>query len=76
MIRIILKRTLGVVTFSMGVILCGWFIYNQIWPTEEFKSGFRSIFQLALPIAFLLVGWNWIRYKDSRGSPRNTKEAG
>lgn len=61
--RIILKRTLGVVAFSMGLILSGWFIYNQIWPTDEFKSGFRSIFQLVLPIAFLLVGWNWIRYK-------------
>lgn len=47
----------------MGAALSIWFIYNQIWPTEEFKSGFRSVFQLILPIAFLVVGWKWVRYE-------------
>ena len=63
MIRILLKRLLGVVAFLIGLTLSGWFIYNQIWPTEEFKSSFRSIFQLATPIVFLVVGWKWMRYK-------------
>lgn len=61
--RILLKRAFGVLTFTIGVILCGWFIYNQIWPTEEFKSGFRSVFQLGFPIACLVMGWKWMCYK-------------
>mgnify|MGYP001324516544 CR=1 FL=1 len=63
MVRILIKRLLGVVALMIGLVLSGWFIYNQIWPTEEFKSGFRSIFQLAIPIACLAVGWKWMRYK-------------
>ncbi len=63
MIRIYFKRFFGIIAFLFGLILSGWFVYNQIWPTEEFKSGFRSIFQLAVPIACLAVGWKWMRYK-------------
>lgn len=61
--RILIKRSFGVLAFLIGLALSGWFIYNQFWPTEEFKSGFRSVFQLAVPIACLVVGWNWMRYK-------------
>lgn len=61
--RIIIKRCFGFVAFLFGIALMCWFVYNQFWPTEEFKSGFRSIFQLFLPIACLMVGWNWMRYK-------------
>jgi len=63
MIRILTKRAFGVIAFLVGLALSGWFIYNQIWPTEEFKSGFRSIIQLVIPIACLFVGWKWMRYK-------------
>lgn len=63
MIRIWFKRIFGVLAFLIGLALLGWFIYNQIWPTDEFKRGFRSVFQLAAPIACLLVGWSWMRYQ-------------
>ena len=61
--RIFIKRFLGVLAFLIGITLCVWFVYNQLWPTEEFKTGFRSVLQLGLPIMFLFVGWNWMRYK-------------
>lgn len=61
--RIIIKRFFGFVAFFFGIALSCWFVYNQFWPTEEFKSGFRSVFQLVVPIACLVVGWNWMRYK-------------
>jgi uncharacterized protein YegJ (DUF2314 family) len=61
--RIIIKRTFGFVAFLFGIAISCWFIFNQFFPTEEFKSGFRSVFQLAVPIACLVVGWNWMRYK-------------
>lgn len=57
------KRILGAFAFLTGLALLGWFIYNQIWPTDEFKRGFQSVFQLAAPIACLLLGWNWMRYQ-------------
>ncbi len=66
MLRIWIKRLLGLLALLIGVTLAGWFIYNQIWPTDEFKRGFRSIFQLAAPIACLVVGWKWLRY-EGRG---------
>ena len=63
MFSIIVKRILGVIALSFGAVLVVWFIYNQFYPTDEFKSGFKSVFQLILPIAFLVVGWKWLRYK-------------
>jgi len=54
---------LGVIAFLTGFILSVWFIYNQIWPTEAFKTGFRSIFQLFIPIACLIFCWRWTHYK-------------
>jgi uncharacterized protein YegJ (DUF2314 family) len=47
----------------MGVVLMGWFIYNQFYPTPEFQRSFRSVFQLIVPIVFLKYGWRWIRYE-------------
>ncbi|WP_165788860.1 DUF2314 domain-containing protein [Rubritalea profundi] len=47
----------------MGIALSGWFIYNQFCPTEEFKSGFKSVFQLFFPLICLVTGWKNIRYK-------------
>ena len=63
MIRILTKRLFGIIAFLIGLTLGGWFIYNQIWPTEEFESSFYSIFQLAIPIMCLVIGWSWMRYK-------------
>ena len=63
MLKIITKRILGGVVFLVGLIISGWFVYNQFWPTPEFKSGFRSIFQLVFPIACLVIGWRWLRYE-------------
>jgi uncharacterized protein YegJ (DUF2314 family) len=63
MVRILIKRALGALTFIIGLTLVAWFVYNQFWPTEEFKSGFRSVFQLLLPIGFLVLGWRWMRYE-------------
>ena len=63
MLRIWIKRSLGVFIFLIGLCLVGWFIYNQIWPTESYKRGFRSIFQLIPTIACLVVGWKWMRYE-------------
>jgi len=63
MIRIYIKRLFGLITLLMGISLSGWFIYNQFSPTESFKSGFRSVFQLIFPILFLITGWKNIRYK-------------
>ena len=63
MTRIIIKRLFGVIAFIIGIALSGWFIYNQFYPTEEFKSGFRSILQLIFPIACLITGWKAMKYK-------------
>lgn len=63
MIGIFLKRVFGVLAILIGLVIIGWFLYNQIWPTEEFESSFRSIFQLVIPIACIFVGWRWLRYK-------------
>jgi hypothetical protein len=61
MLSIIIKRIFGVSLLLIGASLGVWFIYNQFWPTDEFKSGFRSVLQLALPFACLIVGWKWMR---------------
>jgi Uncharacterized protein conserved in bacteria (DUF2314) len=63
MIRIYIKRFLGVIALLFGVSIIAWFGYNQFWPTEEFKSSYRNIFQLIIPFACLAVGWRWLRYK-------------
>ena len=63
MFNILIRRAFGALAVFVGLALSGWFIYNQFWPTEEYKSGFRGVFQLAVPIPCLVVGWQWMRYK-------------
>lgn len=55
------RRTLGVVSFAFGVTILLWFVYNQFWPTREFRSAFRSVFQLVVPLAMVWFGWRWMR---------------
>jgi uncharacterized protein YegJ (DUF2314 family) len=62
MVRVVLRRILGLITFIMGVVLAAWFVYNQFHPTPEFQRSFRSVFQLALPAVFLIYGWRWLHY--------------
>ena len=66
MLNIIAKNVFGAITLLIGLALTGWFIYNQFWPTPEFKSGFRSVFQLIFPILCIVFGWRWLRY-DGKG---------
>ena len=66
MLRILFQRTLGAVAILMGLTVTAWFVYNQIWPTDEFEGGFSSVIQLILSIAFIAVGWRWLRY-DGKG---------
>lgn len=63
MTGIYLKRLLGALALIIGAGIAGWFIYNQIWPTDEFTRSFRTLFQLTIPIACLVVGWKWVRYQ-------------
>lgn len=58
--RDVAKRGLGGVSLVFGSAIVLWFLYNQVWPTREFKDGFRSIFQLALPIGMIWIGWRWL----------------
>jgi uncharacterized protein YegJ (DUF2314 family) len=55
------KQAFGVMALVIGVTLLGWFAYNQVWPTKEFTRNYRSILQLALPVAMLRYGWKWVR---------------
>src|SRR6266516_4145389 len=63
MLGIVLKRILGLVALLMGASLVVWFVYNQFWPTPEYRKEFRSPFQLIIPIVFLIYGWRWLRYE-------------
>jgi hypothetical protein len=63
MAGIIFKRILGVIALVFGATILSWFIYNQFRPTPEFQSSYFGIFQLAVPIGFLIYGWRWLRYE-------------
>ncbi len=60
---IFMRRIMGCIALTMGLAITGWFIYNQFSPTPEFQRSYLGIFQLAVPIAFLIVGWRWLRYQ-------------
>lgn len=60
---ILLRRVLGVIALTMGTAIWGWFIFNLIHPTREFQRNFYGLFQLAVPTAFLIFGWRWLRYQ-------------
>jgi hypothetical protein len=57
----LLKKLLGILALLMGLSICAWFIYNQFAPTPQFKRNYTSLFQLAVPIAMIWVGWHWLK---------------
>lgn len=59
-IGIIIKRILGLISFSFGIIIIGWFLYNLLYPTKVFREHYHSIFQLIVPIGFIYMGWEWL----------------
>ncbi len=59
------KRVLGAVALFMGLVILGWFLFNLFHPTQEFRRSFFGIFQLAVPIAFVIYGWRWLRYEGA-----------
>jgi len=63
MLRIWIKRLVGLLSLIVGLALLGWYVFNQIWPTDEFKTHFHSVIQLVIPIAFVVFGWKWLRYQ-------------
>jgi len=56
----VVQRILGALSLMMGLVILGWFVYNQFVLTEEFKLNYRRLFQLAGPIVMLSVGWKWL----------------
>jgi len=63
---LITNRVFGGISFLFGLIIIMWVIYNLFWLTEEFKSSFKTVFQLAVPIALVSVGWNWLTSKEGK----------
>jgi uncharacterized protein YegJ (DUF2314 family) len=63
MISVWSKRILGVITLFIGIAILSWFVYNQFYPTPEFKRSYYGLFQLFFPMACLIVGWRWFRYE-------------
>jgi len=61
-LNIVAKKVLGAIALLIGLVLAGWFIYNQFWPTPEFNRSFRSVFQLIFPIICIFFGWRWLWY--------------
>lgn len=59
-----IKRLMGGIAFLVGLGLAVWLIYNQIWPTKEYRANApTSLAQIALPVVCLMVGWKWMRYE-------------
>ena len=65
MFGIVWRKIFGVLALLIGSATVAWFAYNQFFPTPEFQRNFRSVFQLIVPIAFLIVGWRWLRYEGA-----------
>ena len=65
MFGIVWRKTFGIFALLIGSAILAWFAYNQFYPTPEFQRNFRSVFQLIVPIAFLIVGWRWLRYEGA-----------
>jgi MFS family permease len=53
----VVGKTLGALALVIGVTIIGWFIYNLFAPTPEFRSSYRTVFQLAVPIGLVWFGW-------------------
>jgi hypothetical protein len=56
-----IKNLLGLASLLFGVTLLGWIVYNLFSPTPEFRSSYKTIFQLALPLVMVGYGWRWLR---------------
>jgi uncharacterized protein YegJ (DUF2314 family) len=65
MFGIVWRKIFGVLALLIGSSTLAWFAYNQIYPTPEFQRNYFGLFQLAVPIAFLIVGWRWLRYEGA-----------
>ena len=50
----IVKRFLGAISLSIGLIIAGWIIYNLFHPTEHFRKG--------SPIAVILMIWLGVKW--------------
>lgn len=59
----LIKRTLGAVSLSFGLIITGWIMYNIFYPTDGFKEKFVTVFQLSVPLCLIGVGWYWLTSK-------------
>jgi uncharacterized protein YegJ (DUF2314 family) len=60
---ILVRRVLGVIASTLGIAIWGWFFFNLVHPTADFRDHFRGAFPLVLGTAFLIFGWRWIRYQ-------------
>lgn len=60
MIWNILKRLMGIVAIFVGVVLLGWYLYNQLYPTAEFREGYKGLYQLVFPILSVWYGFRWL----------------
>jgi hypothetical protein len=56
-----IKNLLGLASLLFGVTLLGWIVYNLFSPIPEFRSSYKTAFQLALPIVMFWYGWRWLR---------------
>jgi hypothetical protein len=56
-----IKNLLGFASLLFGVTFLGWIVYNLFSPTPEFRSSYKTAFQLALPLVMMAYGWRWLR---------------
>jgi hypothetical protein len=56
-----IKNLLGLASLLFGATLLGWIVYNLFSPTPEFRSSYKTAFQLALPLVMVAYGWRWLR---------------
>jgi uncharacterized protein YegJ (DUF2314 family) len=60
MLRMIVKRTFGVLAVGMGITIILWVAYNLIWPTSYFRGALKMPMQLTVPFVMMWVGWRWL----------------
>ena len=54
-----MKKIFGFITFSIGVMIIGWVIFNLFSPQKEFQI--RSFLQFIFPILFIVYGYKWMK---------------
>lgn len=57
------RKTFGAIALLIGVSILGWVGYNLFSPTPEFRSNYKGVFQLGVPLAMIWVGWIWLTRK-------------